>query len=69
MFDGKTVAQRLYCVGHMVKDHSDSDRGNTLEPLFCGYQQGVSYMHQRTNRIANNGTFVPPVVEHWLEGK
>ena len=24
---------RLYGVGHMVKDHSDSERGNTLLPL------------------------------------
>ena len=23
----------LYCVGHMVKDHSDSERGNPLPPL------------------------------------
>ena len=24
---------RLYGVGHMVEDHSDSDRGNTLPPM------------------------------------
>ena len=28
-----TFYLRLYCVGHMVKDHSDSERGNSLPPL------------------------------------
>ena len=23
---------RLYCIGHMVNDHSDSERGNPLSP-------------------------------------
>ena len=27
-----TFYLRLYGVGHMVKDHSDSERGNTLPP-------------------------------------
>ena len=27
-----TFYLRLYCVGHMVKDHSDSERGNPLPP-------------------------------------
>ena len=27
-----TFYLRLYCVGHMVEDHSDSERGNPLPP-------------------------------------
>ena len=44
----------------MVKDHSDSERGNPLLPhrlLFL-----IS-----SNRIAHTTAFVTPVVEHWLE--
>ena len=29
-----TFYLRLYGVGHMVKDHADSERGNPLPPLF-----------------------------------
>ena len=39
---------RLYGVGHMVKDHSDSERGNPLPIhglLFPIKQQGFFYMH------------------------
>ena len=33
--DGRnTVYLRLYGVIHMIKDHSDSERGNPLPPLF-----------------------------------
>ena len=52
----------LYGVRHMVKDHSDSEKGNPL-PL----QQGFFYMHHPTDRIAHTTAFVTPVVEHWLE--
>ena len=38
----------------MVKDHSDSERGNF-------------YMHHPTDRITHTMAFVTPVVEHWLE--
>ena len=61
---------RLYCVGHMVKDHSDSERGNPLPPhglLFSDYLQGFFYMHHPTDMIAHTMAFVTPVVEHWLE--
>ena len=36
----------------MVKDHSDSEKGNP---------------HHPTDRIAHTTAFVIPVVEHWLE--
>ena len=40
----------------MVKDHSDSEKGNPLPP--------PRLLHPR---IAHTTTFVTPVVEHWLE--
>ena len=36
-----TFYLRLYGVRHMVKDHSDSEKGNPLSD----YQQGFFYMH------------------------
>ena len=48
----------------MVKDHSDSKRGN---PLLPHGQQGFFYMHHPTDRIAYTTAFVTPVMEHWLE--
>ena len=60
---------RLYGVGHMVKDYSDSVRGNPLPPhelLFPISSKG-SYVHHPTNRIAHTTAFVTSVVEHWLE--
>ena len=52
-----TFSLRLYGVGHMVKDHSNSERGNPLPP------HGL----HPTDRIAYTTAFVIPVVEHWLE--
>ena len=37
----------LYGVGHMVKDHSDSERGNPLPPL-----------HGLCFPISSNGSFI-----------
>ena len=53
----------------MVKDHSDSEKGNPLPPhrLLIDYQQGFFYMHHSTDRITHTTAFVTPVVEHWLE--
>ena len=63
-----TFYLQLYGVGHMVKDHSKSERGNLLLPhglLFpiCT----IFYMHHPTDRIVHTTAFVTPVVEHWLE--
>ena len=49
-----TFYLRLYGIGHMIKDHSDSERGNTLPP------------HRLLFPISSKA-FVTPVVEHWLE--
>ena len=59
---------RLYGVRHMVKNHSDSERGNPLPPhglLFPTSSKG--YMHHPKDRITHTTVFVTPVVEHWLE--
>ena len=60
----------FYGVGLMVKDYSDSERGNPLPPhglLFLISSKGFFYMHHPTHRIAHTTAFVIPVVEHWLE--
>ena len=53
----------------MVKDHSDSERGNTLPPhgLLFPINSNGFYMHHPTDRMAHKTAFVTPVVEHWLE--
>ena len=54
----------------MVKDHSDSERGNPLPPhelLFPINSKGSIIMHHPTDRIAHTTAFVTPVVEHWLK--
>ena len=54
-----TFYLRLYGVRHMVKDHSDSEKGNPL-PL-----------HRLLFPINNKGSFIctipQTVVDHWLE--
>ena len=65
-----TFYLRLYDVRHMVKDHSDSERGNPLPLhglLFPISSKGLFYMHHPTDRIAHTTALVTPVVEHWLE--
>ena len=65
-----TFYLRLYGVGNMVKDHSDSDRGNQLPPhglLFPISSKGyfICTIPQTGYHIPR--PFVAPVVEHWLE--
>ena len=50
----------LYGIRHMVKDHSDSQKGNPLPPHRLLFPIN-------SNRIAHTTAFVTPVVEHWLE--
>ena len=57
---------RLYGVRNMVKDHSDSEKGNPL--LFFPISSKVFlYMHHPTYRITHTTAIVTPVAEHWLE--
>ena len=62
---------QLYGVGHMIKDHSDSDRGNPLPPLlrllFSISSRGSFIC--TIPQIANAMAFVTPVVHHSLERK
>ena len=73
-----TFYLRLYGVIHMVKDHSESERGNLLPPhglLFLISSKGSficiipaeTWVAGPTNRIAHITAFLTPVVEHWLE--
>ena len=58
-----------YMASDMVKDHSDSERGNPLLPhgLLFSINSKDFYMHHPTDRITHTTAFVTPVVEHWLE--
>ena len=61
-----TFIIRLYGVRHMVKDHSDNERGNPLllYGLLFPINSKLFYMHHPTDRIAHTMAFVTPVVEH-----
>ena len=64
-----TFYLRLYGIRHMVKDHSNSEKGNLLPPhriLFPISSKG-SFICTIPHRIAHTTAFVTPVVEHWLE--
>ena len=59
----------IYIYIYMVKDHSNSERGNLLAPhrlLFLISSKGFLHMHHPTDRIGHTMAFVTPVVEHWL---
>ena len=53
----------------MVKDHSDSERGNLLPPhrLLFPISSKVFLYASSHRQITHTTTFVTPVVEHWLE--
>ena len=56
-----TFYLRLYGVRHMVKDHSDIERGNPLLPLgllFPISSKGSFYMHHPTERIAHTMAYL-----------
>ena len=64
-----TFYLRLYGVRHMVKNHSDSEKGNPLPPhrlLFPINSKG-SFIAPSPDKIAYTTAFVTPVIEHWLE--
>ena len=66
-----TFYLRLYGVRHMVKDHSDSEKGNLPPPhslLFPISSKG-SFICTIPDRITHTTAFVIPVVEHWLKRK
>ena len=65
-----TFYLRLHGVRHMVKDHTDSERGNPLPPyglLFPISSKGsFIYIIPQTG-MTHTTAFVTPIVEHWLE--
>ena len=59
----------LYGIGHMVKDHSDSERGNpllALHELLFPISKG-SFICIIPVRIAHTMAVVTPAMEPWLE--
>ena len=61
---------RLCCVGHMIKDHSDSERENPMQPLhglLFLLAARVLFIHHPTDRTTHTTAFVTPIMEHWLE--
>ena len=65
-----TFYLQLYGVRYMVKDHSDSERGNPLPPhglLFPINSKGSFICIIPTDRMTLTTAFVTPVVKHWLE--
>ena len=53
----------------MVKNHSDSKRGNPLPPheLLFPFSSKGSFICIILDKIAYTVAFATPVVEHWLE--
>ena len=64
-----TFYLRLYGVRHMVKDHSDSERGNSLLPHGFSFRLAARVVLYASSHRQDNTTsaFVTPVVGHWLE--
>ena len=57
---------RLYS-GHMVKDHSDCERGNPLHGILLSINSKASFICTIPQTISYTSSFVTLVVEHWLE--
>ena len=56
----------------MIKDHSDSERGNplpSLHGLIFEINSKSSFICTIPDWMAHTTAFVIPVVEHWLEGE
>ena len=64
-----TFYLRLYGARHMVKDHSNSERGNLVPPhgLFFQISSTSSFICPIPDRIAHTTAFVTPVEDLWLE--
>ena len=65
-----TFYLQSYGITHMVKDHSDREKGNPLPPhrlLFPIISKG-SFICTIPHRIAHTtAVYITPVMEHWLE--
>ena len=58
-----------YMASDMVKDHSDSEKGNPLplHRLLLSINSKGSFICTIPDRITHTMAFVTPVVEHWLD--
>ena len=59
----------LYGIGHMVKNHSDSERNpaaTTTWATIFDLQQVIFYMHHTIDRKAHAMAVAMSVVEYWL---
>ena len=58
-----------YMASDIVKDHSDSERGNPLPPhgLRFPINSKGSFICNNPVGIIHTTAFVTPVMEHWLE--
>ena len=68
-------------IGHTVKNHRDSERGNLLPPLhrllfaicskgsfiYVSVNMYIIWIDHSTDGIAHTTAFVVPVLEHWLK--
>ena len=62
-----TFYLQLYGVGHMVQDHSDSERGNPLLPH--GLLFPISSKHSFIYTIPQTGYHIPqPLLQLWCTG-
>ena len=60
-----TFYLRLYGVTHMVKEDSDSERGNPLPPIWLLFPiSSKGYFICITDRIIHTTGIVTPVVKH-----
>ena len=60
----------LYCIGHMVQNHSNTKRGMlllALHGLLILISSKGSFIYTIPDRIAHTTAFVTPVMEHWLK--
>ena len=65
-----TFYLRLYGVGHMVKDHSDSEKETRCHHMGYSFQltsKGSFICTIPQTGITHTTAFVTPVVVHWLE--
>ena len=62
-----TFYLRLYGVGHMVKDHSHSERGNPQPPHGLPFRLTARVLLYAPSHRQDNAACVTPVEEHWME--
>ena len=62
--DALNTCLRLYGIGHVVKEHLDSERKPAAATSWA--MQGIFYMHHSKDRMAHVTVIAIPVVAHWM---